>query len=71
MSINRDINYEKLSATKGADCRTESENRPAHALACDYADLVHHHNERAKARQKQPEPAAEPDYDEEGIVPLN
>ena len=72
MSSHQDITNEKLSATKGAVCRNESENQTAHALACDYADLVHHHNERGKARQqKQPEPDTEPDYEVEGLIPHN
>ena len=78
MSTQQDISNEMRSATRGAACRTESGNHPAHDRACDYADLVHHHNERAKARQKQPEPAAEqvpdtpePDYDAEGMAPHN
>ena len=42
-------------------------------LACDYADLVHHHNERAKAPgpAQKTEPTEEPDYDCEGLIPHN
>ena len=79
MSSNVDIKTKTQPATKGAVCRTVSENYPPHGRAHDYADLIHHHNEHAKARQqKQPKPAAEhvpdtsePDYESEGMLPHN
>ena len=76
MSSNIDITNEKRSATKGADCRTESENHPAQGLACDEdtIDMIHHHNERGKKERgpaQKTEPAEEPDYDVEGMPPHN
>ena len=73
MSTHKDINPKTQPDTKGADCRTESENHPAQGLACDEdtIDMIHHRNEGKKARQQQPEPAEEPDYDAEGMAPHN
>ena len=80
MSTVDDITNEKRSATRGAVCRNESENQTVQGRACeeDPIDMIHHHNERGKARQKQPEPAAEqgpdtsePDYESEGMPPHN
>ena len=77
MSSEQDITNEKRSATEGAVCRNESENQTAQGLACDNQfgpidpDLIHHHNEGKKARQQQPEPTEEPDYDAEGMAPHN
>ena len=74
MSPTTDINPKTQPATKGADCRAESENQTAHGRAHDEdaIDMIHHHNERETARQqKQPEPDTEPDYEVEGLIPHN
>ena len=78
MSTHNDINSKTSASTGVAVCRTESENQPAQARACDNQlgpidpDLLHHHNERGMARQqKQPEPTPEPDYEDEGMAPHN
>lgn len=67
MEPHQSIPEKKQPATEGAVCRTESKNHPAHGRACDdeYIDKVHHHNERGKKTQ------AEPDFDAEGIIPSN
>ena len=77
MSVKGDIKNKTQPATKGADCRTESENQAAHALACDEdtIDMIHHHDERGGKKERgsvpKTEPAEEPDYDVEGIIPHN
>ena len=65
------------SATKGAGCRTESENHPAHARDArayeeNAIDVIVHHNERGgKQRGPAPKTEPEPDYDAEGMIPSN
>ena len=71
MSSEQDITNENRSATEGAVCRNESENQTAQGLACDYADLVHHHNERSKQLGPAQKTEPEPDYDVEGMPPHN
>ena len=73
MSSSQDISNEKRSATRGADCRIESENQAAHGRAHDYADQVHHHNERGEKKERGPaqKTEPEPDYDAEGMVTHN
>ena len=71
----KDITNEKRSATKGAVCRTVFENHPARALAGgeDAIDMIHHHTERGKKKERGPAPKTEPepDYDAEGMIPSN
>ena len=77
MSPTQDITKKTQPATKGAVCRTVSENHPAHARDArayedDAIDMIHH-NERGRKKERVPAPKTEPepDYESEGMIPHN